>query len=320
MKAFENGKHVVFMNAEVDATVGPILKTYADRAGVVMTNTDGDEPGVAMNLFRFVKTIGYNPVCAGNIKGMIDHYRTPETQRGFAEKYNQKPIMITSFADGTKLSMETTILANAAGFGVAKRGMHGPKCDHVKDLLDIFSPDMFADGGFVDYTIGAEPHTGAFILGYNEDPVNQQYMNYFKMGDGPLYCFYTPYHLPHLQIVTTVARAALFQDPTVAPIGKPHCDVITMAKRPLKAGEILDGIGGFCTYGTIDNAETAMKGRYLPMGLSVGCRVKRDLPIDHPLTYSDVEMPAERLVDVLRREQDQRFFPELFAEAESAAE
>ncbi|MDH3202969.1 MAG: hypothetical protein OEM15_18925 [Myxococcales bacterium] len=320
LKAFDNGKHVVFMNAEVDATIGPILKTYADRAGVVMTNTDGDEPGVAMNLFRFVKTIGYNPVCAGNIKGMIDHYRTPETQRAFAEKYNQKPIMITSFADGTKLSMETTVLANATGFGVATRGMHGHKCEKVNDLLEIFTADMFDDGGLVEYTIGAAPHTGAFVIGYNEDPVNQQYMNYFKMGDGPLYCFYTPYHLPHLQIVTTVARAALFHDPTVTPLGRPHCDVMTLAKRPLKAGEVLDGIGGFHTYGAIENAETAMRGRYLPMGASVGCRVKHDLSIDHPITYADVEMPAERLLDRLRREQDQRFFPELLGEAETAAE
>ncbi len=312
MRAINAGKHVVLMNAEVDATIGPILKAYADKAGVVITNTDGDEPGVAMNLFRFVKTIGYHPVCVGNIKGMIDHYRTPDTQRAFAEKYNQKPIMITSFADGTKLSMETTVLANATGFGVGQPGMFGIECNHVKDTLDFFQPEQFKDGGLVDYTIGAEPHTGAFVIGFNEDPVNQQYMNYFKMGDGPLYCFYTPYHLPHLQIVTTVARAALFHDATVTPIGKPCCDVMTLAKRPLKAGEELDGIGGFCTYGMIENAETVMKNGGLPMGLSHGCRVKSDLPIDHILTYDDVEMPAVRLADTLRAEQDARFFAEYF--------
>jgi len=111
------------MNAELDATVGPILKVYADRAGVVITNTDGDEPGVAMNLYRFAKTIGLKPVLAGNLKGMIDPYRTPDTQREFAEKYHQKPKMITSFADGTKLSMETTVLANATGFRVGKLGL-----------------------------------------------------------------------------------------------------------------------------------------------------------------------------------------------------
>lgn len=310
MKSIEHGKHVVLMNAEVDATIGPILKRYADRAGVVITNTDGDEPGVAMNLYRFVKTIGYDPVAAGNIKGMIDHYRTPDTQREFAEKHNQKPIMITSFADGTKLSMETTVLANATGFGVGQPGMYGLDIDHVKETLEFFTPDHFANGGLVDYTIGAEPHTGAWVIGYNEDPVNKQYMDYFKMGEGPYYCFYTPYHLPHLQILTTVARAALFQDATVTPQGRPSTDVVTMAKRNLKAGEILDGIGGFCAYGNIENAADAAARNSLPMGLSDGCRVKHDLPRDHILTYADVELPATRLADRLRVEQEETFFGE----------
>ncbi|MCP4713365.1 MAG: Gfo/Idh/MocA family oxidoreductase, partial [Planctomycetes bacterium] len=133
MKAIEHGKHVILMNAELDATVGPILKIYADRAGVVITNTDGDQPGVVMNLLRFVKTIGYNPVLAGNIKGLQDHYRTPKTQAGFAAKYNQKPRLITSFADGTKISMEMAIVANATGFKTGQRGMYGPRCKHVTE-------------------------------------------------------------------------------------------------------------------------------------------------------------------------------------------
>jgi len=135
LKAIKHGKHVILMNAELDATLGPILKVRADRAGVVITNTDGDEPGVAMNLYRFVKTVGFKPVLAGNLKGMIDHYRTPDTQREFAEKHKQKAIMITSFADGTKLSMETTVLANATGFMVGKRGMFGHHCAHVRDIV-----------------------------------------------------------------------------------------------------------------------------------------------------------------------------------------
>ena len=117
---------------------------------------------------------------------------------------------------------------------------------------------------------------------------------------------------------TTVARAALFNDPTVTPLGKPLCDVITMAKRPLKAGERLDGIGGFCTYGEIDNALTSITGNHLQMGLSVDCHMKRDVPIDHPLTYDDVEMPEHRLVDKLHAEQDRRFFPRRSAEPRPA--
>lgn len=307
MRAIEHGKHVVLMNAELDSTVGPILKVHADRNGVVITNTDGDEPGVAMNLYRFVKTVGYRPVAAGNFKGMIDPYRTPETQKGFAEKYNQKPRMITSFADGTKLSMEATILANATTFRVAKRGMYGYRCAHVKETLNLYPLDQLLNGGLVDYILGAEPHTGAFVLGYNDHPTKRQYMNYFKMGDGPLYAFYTPYHLPHLQIATTVARAVLFHDPTVAPRGGPVCDVLTIAKRDLKAGEALDGIGGFTCYGTIDNAEVTWRENLLPMGVSEGCRINRDIPKDQPITYDDVELPPGRLCDKLRAAQNAHF-------------
>jgi len=308
LEAIEHRKHLVLLNAELDATVGPILKHYADKAGVVLSNADGDEPGVAMNLYRFVDSIGYQPVMAGNIKGFYDPYRTPETQRGFAEKHNQDPKMITSFADGTKLSMETTVLANATGFGVAKRGMHGHECGHVNDLLDHFSAEDVQDQGLIEYVLGAAPGTGAFVVGYNEHPVKQQYMQYFKMGDGPLYLFYTPFHLPHMQVPLTLARAVLFQDAAVAPQGAPSCDVLTVAKRDLQAGETLDGIGGFMSYGLIENAEVSIDRGLLPMGLSEGCSLKSDVKQDQPITYEDVEIPEGRLVDELRAEQNERYF------------
>jgi predicted homoserine dehydrogenase-like protein len=120
MDSIINRKHIVLLNADLDATVGPILKVYADRAGVVITGMDGDQPGAMMNLLRYVRTIGYNPVLAGNIKGMQDHYRTPDTQREFAAKYGLSPRLATSFADGTKISMENTLVANASGFRVGK--------------------------------------------------------------------------------------------------------------------------------------------------------------------------------------------------------
>ncbi len=307
LKAIEHAKHLVLFNAELDATVGPMLKVYADRNGVVVTNTDGDEPGVAMNLYRFVKTAGFRPLLAGNFKGMLDRYRTPDTQKAFADKYRQKARMVTSFADGTKLSMEATILANATGFRVGQRGMYGPKCNHVKDALKLYSLDQLLQGGLVDFILGAEPHTGAFVLGYEDHPVRQQYLNYFKMGEGPLYAFYTPYHLPHIQVVTTVARAALLHDATVAPLGKPVCEVLTVAKRDLKAGEVLDGIGGFTCYGTIDNSEVVQRENLLPMGLSQHCRLLRDIPKDQAIGYADVELPAGRLSDRLRAEQNAYF-------------
>lgn len=296
------------MNAELDATVGPILKVYADRAGVIVTNADGDQPGVMMNLYRFVKSIGYHPVLAGNIKGLQDYYRTPETQKGFADAHGLSPEMATSFADGTKISMENAIVANATGFKVGKRGMYGPRCKHANEAVNLFPMDKLMADGLVDYIIGAEPGPGVFVLGYNDHPERRNYMKYFKMGDGPLYSFYVPYHLPHLEVPLTVARAVLFHDAAVAPIAGPVCDVITIAKRDLKKGETLDGIGGFTCYGMIENSSVCRSDNLLPMGLSEGCRLTRDIPKDRAIGYADVQVPDGRLSDKLRREQDS-FFP-----------
>jgi len=306
-KAIENKKHIVLMNAELDATIGPILKVYADRAGVIITTSDGDQPGVIMNLYRYVQAIGLKPVLAGNMKGLQDPYRTPETQKGYAEKYKQKPQMVTSFADGTKISMEMAVVANATGLKAGRRGMYGPRCKHVKDAANLFPMEQMLDGGLVDYILGAEPAAGVFILGYNDDPVQQQYMNYYKMGDGPLYVFYTPYHICHFETPLTVARAVLFKDAAASPIGGPVCDVITTAKRDLKAGEVLDGIGGFTSYGMLENFDVSGAQKLLPMGLSEGCHVKQDIPKDQAITYADVELPADRLADKLRTEQNAYF-------------
>jgi predicted homoserine dehydrogenase-like protein len=307
LRALKNRKHVVLLNAALDSTIGPILKTYADRNNVVITYTDGEEPGVATNLFRYVKTIGLHPVGAGNLKGLLDPYRTPETQRAFAERVGQSAPMITSFADGTKLSMECTILANSTGLRVGRRGMYGPKCAHVKEAANLFPRDELLNGGLVDFLLGAEPHTGAYVIGYSENPIDMDFMNYFKMGSGPFYVFYTPFHLPQVQVIPTIARAALFGDATTAPIGKPVCEVLTVAKRDLKAGEALDGIGGFTCYGVIENADVAQQENLLPIGLSESCRVKCDIPKDQPITYDDVEIPAGRLCDKLRNEQVRHF-------------
>ena len=302
LEAIDAGKHVVLVNAELDATIGPILKQYADRAGVVITNADGDEPGVTMNLYRFVDTLGYRPVLTGNIKGFYDPRRNPDTQKGFAEATGQEPKMVTSFADGTKLSMETCIVANATGFKVGKRGMYGPSPAHVNDVMEHFDGDRLLQGGLVDFVLGAQPGSGAFVVGYNDHPIKKKYMSYFKMGDGPFYVFYRPFHLPQLEVPLTVARAVLFGDAAVAPRNGPSCDVITIAKQDLRAGEQLDGIGGFSCYGTIENYEVSRAGDILPMGLSEGCIVTRDVKIDEAISYADVELPEGRLADKLRSE------------------
>ena len=308
IQAIESGKHIVLLNADLDATVGPILKVYADRAGVIVSSMDGDQPGAMMNLFRFVKTIGFNPVLAGNIKGFQDYYRTPDTQREFAATYGISPNLATSFADGTKISMENALVANATGFRVGKRGMYGPTCKHVSEAKDMFSVDELLQGGLVDYILGTEEGHGVFVLGYDDQPIRQRYMKYYKMGDGPLYVFFAPYFLPTMEVPLTAARAVLFHDAAVAPIASPVCDVIALAKRDLKEGEIIDGIGGFTCYGLIDNSEICRDENLLPIGLSKGSRLKHNVSKDQTISCADVEMPENRLIDKLWYEQNSHFY------------
>lgn len=306
-ESLRQGKHVILVSAEVDASVGPILKVYADRAGVVVTYTDGDEPGVAMNLVRFVESMGCKAVLAGQLKGMLDRYRTPDTQREFAAKHGVNPAIVASFADGSKLNLEAAVMGNAMGFVPAVRGMHGHAVPNVRDLLSKFTVEDFAQGGLVDYALGAEPHTGAFVIVHNEQPLRRQLLSYLKMGAGPLHMFVTPYHLPPMQLPHSVARAVLFNDATITPRGAPVCDTISYAKRDLKAGERLDGMGGFTCYGLVDRYEVCRQGDFLPIAISVDCTLKRDIAKDQPVTYQDVVLPPGRLVDHLRAEQDRHF-------------
>jgi predicted homoserine dehydrogenase-like protein len=306
-EAIANRKHVMLVNAELDATVGPILKVHADRKGVVITNADGDEPSVAMNMFRFVKSIGYRPVLAGNVKGFLDHHRNPDTQQGFADAHGLRSVMAASFADGTKLSLEATTLANATGFKVTKPGMEGRRLAHVRDLVGCYDPKELLDQGVVDYVLGAEPGSGAFVIAHNDDPQLMPYMSYFKMGDGPLYMFYRPFHLAHLEAPLSIARAVLFGDASIAPAGPPVCEVAAVAKRDMEAGEELDGIGGFDCYGMIDNVENTRRDGILPIGLAAGARLIRAVAQDQPIRTADVIMPTGRLVDDLRAQQDAHF-------------
>ena len=307
LDAFNHGKPVVLVNAELDSLIGPILKSRADQAGVVLTHTDGDEPGVAMTLFRYVQSVGLRPVAAGNIKGMVDYYRTPDTQREFAARNDQDVKKVTSFADATKLSMETTVLANATGFAVARRGMVGPACGYVRELAKLLPAEAMLGGGIVDYSVGAAPHTGGFVVVHEENVHKKTQLAYYKLGDGPFYVFYTPFHLPHIQLPSTIARAVLHSDPTVTPIAGPSCEVVTVTKRPLKAGERLDGIGGFCTYGLIENHATARAIDALPIALSENCVLLRDIAKDAVVSFGDVKMPSTRLSDQLWREQCERW-------------
>jgi predicted homoserine dehydrogenase-like protein len=234
---------------------------------------------------------------------MVDYHRTPETQRAFAERNGLDAKKATSFANPTKLSMEATVLANATGFHVGCRGMYGSACENVREIGQLLPADEMLSTGLVDYALGAAPYTGAFVIVYEDSPLKKAQLAYYKLGDGPFYVFYTPYHLPHIQIASTIGRAVLHQDPTVAPVAGPVCEVISIAKRDLKAGGRLDGVGGFCTYGLVENVEGARKSSALPMGLSEGCVLLRDVAKDNVISFDNVTSPLGQLSEALWREQ-----------------
>lgn len=326
--AIEGGKHLIQVNAELDGTIGPILKVKADAAGVVYTAGDGDQPGVMMNLVRFMEGIGVRPVLCGSIKGLYDPYRTPETQVSFAQKWGLDPAMAASFADGTKISFEQTVIANGTGMKVARRGMIGPDFsggDPYAPLVPLeettsafaayLDAHLAAGGpGFVDYVIGARPGPGVFVIGTMEDARQRHFLNYYKMGSGPYYCFYTPFHLCHFEVPGSVARAVLFGDATLTPLAGPSVGVIALAKKDLAPGDVISALGGFEAYGMIENIETIRAENLIPLGLAIGGRVNRPIPRDRPITFADIDVPEGRTIDRLYAEQEAVFAPSVVVE------
>jgi predicted homoserine dehydrogenase-like protein len=309
--AIDHGKHMVLMNAELDGTIGPLLTERARRAGVILTGCDGDQPGVEMNLLRFVEGIGLTPRVCGNIKGLQDPYRNPTTQAGYARQWGQTAHMVTSFADGTKISFEQAIVANATGMQVAKRGMIGIEHKgHVDDLVSMYDIDQLRElGGIVDYVVGAQPSPGIYVFAEANDKTQAHYLDLGKLGKGPLYSFYVPYHLTVFEVPLSVARAVLLGDTVIAAKGGPMVDVVATAKIDLEAGQTLDGLGWYMTYGQCENYGTARAENLLPIGIAEGARLKRPIARDQVLTYDDVVLPEDSLACRLRAEQDARFPP-----------
>src|SRR5690606_7638962 len=268
-----------------------------------------DQPGVQANLIRFVKGIGLEPLVAGNVKGLHDPYRNPTTQKAFAERWGQRPSMVTSFADGTKISFEQANVANAFGFTIERRGMMGREHrEHVDTAVRYYDVDELRElGGVVDYVVGAQPGPGIYVYATHDDPKQRHYLNLYKLGEGPLYSFYTPYHLCHFEVPTSLARAVLLGDTVMAAAGAPRVEVVATAKRDLKAGEKLDGLGEYMTYGQCETAAVTQAQRLLPIGVAEDCTLLRDVAKDEVISYDDVTLPTGRLIDRLRDEQQRHF-------------
>lgn len=299
--ALEAGLDVVTMNAEADATVGHLLNTIAEKNNVVYTLADGDQPGVLARLIEFVESSGFEIVSAVNCKGFLDVHATPESIKEWSVKQGTSLPMTTSFTDGTKINIEQANVANAFDLHPEVRGMHG-----VKSTLASVTEDMVAalDGHrTVEYTIGGDFAGGVFVVGYSDShEMVQPALRYLKMGEGPYYTFYRPYHLVHIEAPVSIAEVYLDREPTIIAAGPFVTDVVSIAKKDLAAGELLDGIGGWTTYGEIDTVENAAG--LLPIGLTEHARIVKPVAMDEPIPLDAVELNDEIPIVRARLEQD----------------
>jgi predicted homoserine dehydrogenase-like protein len=306
LDAINNRKHVVMMNVECDVTVGPILRQMADNAGVVYSLSAGDEPGSIMEIYRFAKALGFEIVAAGKGKNNpLDSYATPDQWQERARARNMNAQMLVEFVDGSKTMVEMAAVSNATGLVPEVRGMHGPKCV-VEDLTRVFCPrsqgGILGRTGVVDYAIG-DIHPGVFVIVTTDNRRIIEGLVQRDMGNGPNYLLYRPYHLCSIETPLTAAQAVIYGEPTMKPRKRLTSECIAVAKTDLKAGTVLDGIGGYCYRGSIDLHETAKKERFLPLGLAKGAKLKTDVAIDQVITYDMVDLPESVLLQ-LRRIQD----------------
>jgi predicted homoserine dehydrogenase-like protein len=206
--------------------------------------------------------------------------------------------MVTIFADGTKISFEQACIANATNTVVAQRGMIGPEFKgHVDEMTDRYLDldQLKALGGIVDYALGSKPNPGIFIFASTEDPLSVKYLRYGKLGEGPLYSFYVPYHLLFFELAFSIARLVDYQDVTLDAEFGMKVEVVATAKTDLSKGDLIDGLGGYKTFGDCENSGQARAENLLPMGLAEGCRVIREVKKDEVITFNDVEFDESRL-------------------------
>ncbi|MGF1572052.1 MAG: homoserine dehydrogenase [Sumerlaeia bacterium] len=287
--ALKNGNHLVLMNAEIDLIFGSHLHRLAQQHGVHMTSCDGDQHGVILRLVKDLRLWGFQLVLGGNIKGFLDRRANPVSIIPEADKRNLDYKMCASYTDGTKLNVEMALLANCLGMRAQKTGMHGPRAAEVNQALELFDLESMrqSGGGVVDYLLGAKPDGGVFAVGFQDDPWQAEMLNYYKMGSGPYYLFYRPYHLCHVEAMQCVFDVVAGK-PLLQPLQGFQTNVFAFAKVPLKAGTLLDGIGGHSCYGLIENTNPKELPLGLPICLADDVRLKHDVPQDQPIMLADV--------------------------------
>ena len=309
LDSFDHKKHVVMMNVECDVTIGPMLNRLAKNAGVIYSLAAGDEPAACMELYRFAKALGFEIVAAGKGKNNpLNIYSTPAMEQAKADARKMSARMLCEFVDGSKTAVEMAAVSNATGLVPDLRGMHGAKAT-VPELNKVFIPKaeggVLSKNGVVDFAIGVHP--GVFLVVTTDNQRIREGLVQRDMGEGPYYTLYRPYHLCSIEVPLTIAQCVLYGESSGHPIGGLVSECIAVAKRDLKAGETLDGIGEYCYRGSIELASTAKKERLLPLGLAKGCVLKCDVPVDTVITYKMVEMTKETVLLQLRRIQDQLY-------------
>lgn len=287
------GKHIV-TNPEMDICIGTELKRLADDKGVVYSGQDGDEPGVVNQLYDYVSILGFDITALGKFKNFTDIHANPESVKPWSDAYKQSPYKIASFADGTKMNIEMGLVCNATGHVPDVRGLHQKKAP-MEDIVNQLRP--IAEGGIlnnekvVDIVPGVQPSGGVFVVAKSEHPQVISDMAYYKMGDGPYYLFWRPYHLCSVEMLVGVADICLNKTATIEPISyEPVVDVAAFAKRNLVKGTKMDMIGGFDFYGLVDKFENYSSENILPISLAEGAILTRDIGMDEIITLNDIEL------------------------------
>lgn len=297
LEALERRKHLILMNAEIDLTFGPLFAHTARERGVICTSCDGDQYGGMKHLIDDLGLWGFDLVMAGNIKGFLDRYANPTTIVPEADKRNLEYRMCTAYTDGTKLNIEMAIIANACGLTAKVPGMYGPKAVHVREVFQRFDLDTLWENRmpFVDYIIGADPAGGVFAIGHCENPYQRQMLSYYKMGDGPYYLFYRPYHLCHIEAMKTIIKAVSLGRCFLSPDHGLRTNVYAYAKTDLHAEQTLDGVGGYTCYGKIENLSDNQVDPGVPICLADKVVLNRAVARDERIAMTDISYDPQRI-------------------------
>ena len=301
LTTLEAGKHLITMNPELQATVGTELKKLFDEKKLIISDVVGDQPGSLARLIASSKMKGFRPILAGNMKRYMDIHATQVKMKPWADDKGLAVRQTVSFTDGTKQSIEMTLVSNYFGMSILQAGMKGPRVDTFNQVLNSFDWNDIPPEGAVDYMIGPNLFPGVFIVAEHDDPNQQKYLRYLNMGEGPRYVLFDSYHLCHLEVIETIYNLAFFNLETINNGLNPQTTTISLAKFDLIKGAILDGVGGDAAYGSIRKYST--NNHYLPIGISAGAVLKYDIPQDTPIRLDDVVLPnnaATRLLGLVK--------------------